>query len=131
LRSRPEARLGQVNLVDVNVSGSRASATEQLRRIVQASNSSSLVTTAYDKVLGVSAANGPLSTLIGAAAAGGVQHIRVLGGTPHNLDQVRSQLQQQGPTDPLDFRRDPVTGTTCPSARSARRTCGTSTRTAG
>lgn len=114
LRERPEARLGQVNLVDVNVAGNRSAATEQLRRIVQASNQTSLVTTAYDNALGFSRANGPLSTLIGAAAQAGVQHIRVLGGTDHQLSNVRSQLQQQGPNGPLDFRRDPVTGNTLP-----------------
>lgn len=114
LRERPEARLGQVNLVDVNVAGNRAAATEQLRRIVQASNQTSLVTTAYDNALGFSRANGPLSTLIGAAAQAGVQHIRVLGGTDHQLGNVRSQLQQQGPNGPLDFRRDPATGNTVP-----------------
>lgn len=114
LRTRPEARLGQVNLVDVNVAGTRAAATEQLQRIVQASNHTSLTTTAHDFALRLSQADGPMRTLIGAAAAAGVQNIRVLAGTEHGLAGVRAQLQQQGPRGPLDFRRDPVTGNTLP-----------------
>ena len=114
LRERPEARLGQVNLVDVNVAGSRAAATEQLRRIVQASDRTSLTTTATDLALRLSRADGPMRTLIGAAAAAGVHHIRVLAGSEHGLADVRAQVERQGRTGPLDFRRDPVTGNTLP-----------------
>lgn len=114
LRTTPDARLGQVNLVDVNVAGTRQQATEQLSRIVAAARETSLVTTAYDAALGVSRAGGPLSTLIGAAASAGVQHIRVLPGTEHPLDQVRAALEQEGRRGELDFRRDPSTGRTLP-----------------
>ncbi len=113
LRQSPDARLGQVNLVDVNVSGNRATATEQLRRIVQASDRTSLVTTAYDAALGASRADSPIHTLIGAAAAAGVPHIRVLAGADHLLADVRRELERQGPSGPLDFRRD-ATGQTVP-----------------
>ena len=117
LSENPNARLGNITLVNPNIPPNYQDTRRAFQDMVNQSDRVRLVTSMDDGAVPLSGANrnGHVwQQQINAAAAAGVQDITVLTGAGHSVESVGDHLNRGGDRLNLDFAHDPQQGRTVP-----------------
>jgi len=126
LANNPNARLGNITLVNPNIPPNLQDTQRAFRDMVRQSGGVRLITSLADEAVPLSGAarNGPVwQQQINAAAAAGVQDITVLRNAAHSVESVGQHLNQNRRPN-LDFAWDPQQRRTVPRDLEAWRQAG-------
>jgi len=130
LADNPNAKLGNITLVNPNIPPAFSDTKRAFRDMVSHSDNVHLITTRSDEAVPWSYADGNgrgdvWQQQVHAAALAGVQNITVLSTANHSVESVAQHLEDRRNDQlNLDFERDPKTGRTVPKDPEAWRRAG-------